>query len=259
MNRIDKCFEELRSKGKKALIPYICSGDPTVEATEQLVYMLEDAGADIVELGIPYSDPLADGPVIQEAGIRAYSNGYCVTNTFDIIKRIRKNSQMPIAIMVYYSTILGYGKEKFLKNCVESDADGLIIPDLPYEEYDDFKPLIDKTDLAMIPLVAITSEDRIPMLTKNTKGFIYCVSSLGVTGERKSFDTRLEGFLKKVKESTDTPICIGFGISKHEDVVRFSKITDGCIVGSALVRKIFDSGMNEDEIKKFVRELKGDL
>lgn len=256
MNRIDERFKKLKEENKKALIPYICCGDPSVEDSEKLVYALEEAGADIIELGIPYSDPLADGPVIQAAGLRAFAGGFRLEDTFKIVKNVRKNSQIPLVIMVYYSSIIGFGKEKFVELCVDADVDGLIVPDLPYEEYDELKPLLDKTNVYMIPLVALTSEDRIPMLVKESKGFVYCVSSLGVTGVRKEFDTRIDSFVAKVKEATDTPACIGFGISIKADVERFDKIADGCIVGSAIVRKIFDSKMNIDEIKAFVSSLK---
>lgn len=256
MNRIDTKFNELKANGEKALIPYICCGDPSVEATEQLVYTLEEAGASIIELGVPYSDPLADGPVIQAAALRAFAGGFRLAQVFDVIKNVRKNSQIPLVIMIYYSSIIGFGKEKFVDMCVEADVDGLIIPDLPYEEYDELKPLLDKTNVYMIPLVALTSGDRIPMLVEDAKGFIYCVSSLGVTGERKEFDTRIDNFLTSVKSCTDTPACIGFGISTKSDVERFNKICDGCIVGSAIVRKIFESNVNYDEIKAFVSGLK---
>ena len=256
MNRIDERFKKLKEENKKALIPYICCGDPSVEDSEKLVYALEEAGADIIELGIPYSDPLADGPVIQAAGLRAFAGGFRLEDTFKIVKNVRKNSQIPLVIMVYYSSIIGFGKEKFVELCVDADIDGLIVPDLPYEEYDELKPLLDETNVYMIPLVALTSEERIPMLVKESKGFVYCVSSLGVTGVRKEFDTRIDSFVAKVKEATDTPACIGFSISTKADVERFDKIADGCIVGSAIVRKIFDSKMNIDEIKAFVSSLK---
>ena len=164
---------------------------------------------------------------------------------------------MPIAVMVYYSTIFGYGKEKFVNECVEAGVDGLVIPDLPYEEYDEIKPIIDKTDLAMIPLIAITSNERIPMLVKEAKGFIYCVSSLGVTGERKNFDKRVDEFIENVKKNTDVPVCVGFGISKREDVERFEKTADGVIVGSAIVKTIFNEKMNIENIKGFVKGLNG--
>lgn len=256
MNRIDKKFQELKKNGKKALIPYICSGDPSIEMTEKLVYALEEAGADIVELGIPFSDPLADGPVIQAAGLRAFASGYRLSDTFKVVENVRKKSEIPIVIMVYYSSIIGFGKEDFLNRCVKSGVDGLIIPDLPYEEYDEFKPMVDKTNIYMIPLVGLTSGDRIPMLVKEAKGFVYCVSSMGVTGVRKEFDSRVEGFVREVKKHTDTPACIGFGISSKEDIDKFESYADGCIVGSAIVRKIFDCGCDLDKVKEFVKSLK---
>lgn len=255
MNRIDEKFKALKAEGKKAFIPYICTGDPSVEATEQIVYALEEAGASIIELGVPYSDPLADGPVIQAAALRSFAGGFRLSQVFDVVKNVRKNSEIPLVIMIYYSSIIGFGKEKFVNMCVDAGVDGLIVPDLPYEEYDELKPLIDKTDIYLIPLVALTSEERIPMLVKDAKGFIYCVSSLGVTGERKAFDTRIDNFLKAVKSATDTPACIGFGISNRDDVQRFNKISDGCIMGSAIVRKIFESNVDLEEVKAFVKGL----
>lgn len=256
MNRIDKKFQSLKAEGKKALIPYICSGDPSVEMTEKLVYALEEAGADIIELGIPFSDPLADGPVIQAAGLRAFAGGYRLADTFKIAENVRKNSEIPLVIMVYYSSIIGYGRERFLEGCVNADVDGLIIPDLPYEEYDEFKPLLENTDIYMIPLVGLTSGDRIPKLVKEAKGFVYCVSSMGVTGVRKEFDTRVESFVKEVQKHTDTPACIGFGISSKDDIDKFESYADGCIMGSAIVRKIFESNGDLDKVKDFVKELR---
>lgn len=256
MNRIDKKFQSLKAEGKKALIPYICSGDPSVEMTEKLVYTLEEAGSDIIELGIPFSDPLADGPVIQAAGLRAFAGGYRLADTFKIAENVRKNSEIPLVIMVYYSSIIGFGKEKFLEGCINADVDGLIVPDLPYEEYDEFKPLLEGTGIYMIPLVGLTSGQRIPKLVKEAKGFVYCVSSMGVTGVRKEFDTRVESFVKEVQKYTDTPACIGFGISSKEDIERFEAYADGCIVGSAIVRKIFESNGDLEQVKDFVKGLR---
>ncbi|MDO5388213.1 MAG: tryptophan synthase subunit alpha [Clostridia bacterium] len=256
MNRIDKKFEELNKKGKKALIPYICSGDPSVDMTEKLVYALEEAGADIIELGIPFSDPLADGPVIQDAAIRAFAGGYRLKDTFTVIENVRRKSDIPLVIMVYYSSIIGYGRERFAESCVKCGVDGLIIPDLPYEEYDEFEGCLEGTDIYMIPLVGLTSGERIPKLVKNAKGFVYCVSSMGVTGVRKEFDTRVESFVREVKKYTDTPACIGFGISSREDIEKFEEYADGCIVGSAIVRRIFESGCELEAVKEFVSGLR---
>ncbi len=256
MNRIDAKFEELKKNNKKALIPYISVGDPSLEMTEKLVYLLEESGADVIELGIPYSDPLADGPVIQAASLRSLGAGFKIDKFFATVANIRKNSQIPLVCMVYFSSIIGYGVEKFVAGCENAGVDGLIVPDLPYEEYDELKPYIDKTNMCLIPLVAITSGDRIKTLVEGSKGFIYCVSSLGVTGERKSFDNRVDEFVAQVKAATDTPVCIGFGISRHEDVERFENIADGVIVGSAIVRTINENLNNLDKVKEFVKGLK---
>lgn len=258
MNRIEERFNKLKTEGKKAFIPYICAGDPSLEESEKIVYALEEAGADVIELGIPFSDPLADGPVIQAASLRSLGGGFKIRKFFDFVKKVRKNSNVALVAMVYYSTIYGFGKEEFIKLCDESGIDGLIIPDLPYEECDEIDYLIEKTDICLIPLIAITSRDRIPMLVKKAKGFIYCVSSLGVTGERKSFDKKVDDFISEVKKHTDVPACVGFGISKREDVERFDKIADGVIVGSAIVRYIFDNKCDLDKIKGFVAQLKGE-
>lgn len=256
MNRIDESFKKLRLEGKKAFIPYICAGDPSLEATKKLVYALEEAGADIIELGVPFSDPLADGEVIQAADIRSLGNGFRIDGLFDMVKELRKDCNIPLVVMVYYSSIIGYGSKAFIEKCSEAGIDGLIVPDLPYEESDELKPLIDNTNLYMIPLIAITSGDRIPMLVKEAKGFIYCVSSIGVTGARAEFDSRVDEFIKTAKSYTEVPCCIGFGISSREDVYRFENIADGVIIGSAIVKNIFDNAMDIDKIKAFVKSLK---
>ncbi len=255
MNRIDKKFKELKSKGKKALIAYISAGDPSIEKSEEFVYALEEGGADIIELGVPFSDPLADGPVIQEAGLRSISGGFNFNKLAILTKNIRKNSDIPLVVMVYFSSIICYGTEKFVDLMTEIDVDGVIIPDLPYEEYDEVLPYLEKTDIHMIPLVAVTSGERVPTLVKNAKGFVYCVSTLGVTGGSSGFDSRIDDFIKTVKANTDTPVCIGFGISKKEDCDRFNKSGDGCIVGSAIIRVINSSGGNAEAVKDFVKSL----
>ncbi len=255
MNRIDRKFEELKKTGKKALITYISAGDPTIEKSEEFVYALEEGGADIIELGVPFSDPLADGPVIQEAGLRSISGGFSFDRLACLVNRIRKNSDIPLVVMVYFSSIICYGTEKFVELMSEIDVDGVIIPDLPFEEYDEILPYIEKTNLYMIPLVAVTSGDRVPMIVKNAKGFVYCVSTLGVTGGSSGFDARIDNFIKEVKSHTDTPVCIGFGISKKADCDRFNKSGDGCIVGSALIRVIASSGGDAAAVRDFAKSL----
>lgn len=257
MNRIDDKFQKLKSENKKAFIPYICAGDPSIDDTVRIVCALEEAGADVIELGVPFSDPLADGPVIQAASSRALNGGFKLDAFFGMVREIRKKSDVPLVAMVYYSTVFGFGKERFISLCKESGIDGIIIPDLPFEEYDEIAEEIEKTNLYVIPLIAITSKQRIPMLARKAKGFIYCISSLGVTGERKSFDDRVFDFIENVKANSSVPVCVGFGISKREDVEKFDSVADGVIVGSAIVRTIFDSCVDLENLKEFVRSMKG--
>ncbi len=256
MNRIDEKFKLMKDKGEKAFIPYVCGGDPSLDYTEKIIYALCEAGCHIIEVGIPFSDPLADGPVIQAASLRAIKGGFKLDKFFNTIKNIREKSDAALVAMVYYSTIFGYGKEKFINNCADAGFDGIIVPDLPYEEYDEISYLLENTQLYCIPLIALTSDKRMPMLVKNSKGFIYCVSSLGVTGERKTFDKRIFSFINQIKKETDTPVCVGFGISSRDDVRLFEKDADGVIIGSAIVRRIFESGGDLDKLKSFIKEIK---
>ena len=258
MNRIEAKMKALQEKGEKAFITYITAGLPDLEGTKKLLKAQEEAGLDVVELGIPFSDPVADGPVIQDASYKAICNGINLKKVFVTVEELRKEgSELPIVFMMYYNTILHYGIEAFVKKCNEVGVDGLIIPDLPLEEQEEITKYLNQDETTiLIQLVSPVSGDRIPKILDGAKGFVYCVSSLGVTGVRKEFDTRIDSFVAKVKEATDTPACIGFGISTKADVERFDKIADGCIVGSAIVRKIFDSKMNLDEIKAFVSSLK---
>ena len=258
MNRIEAKMKALQEKGEKAFITYITAGLPDLEGTKKLLKAQEEAGLDVVELGIPFSDPVADGPVIQDASYKAICNGINLKKVFVTVEELRKEgSELPIVFMMYYNTILHYGVEAFVKKCNEVGVDGLIIPDLPLEEQEEITKYLNQDETTiLIQLVSPVSGDRIPKILDGAKGFVYCVSSLGVTGVRKEFDTRIDSFVAKVKEATDTPACIGFGISTKADVERFDKIADGCIVGSAIVRKIFDSKMNLDEIKAFVSSLK---
>ena len=253
MSKIANAF---KGGNGKAFIPFITCGDPSLEVTEQLVYAMEEAGANLIELGIPFSDPTAEGPVIQAANIRALSGGVTTDKIFAMVEKIRKNTQIPMVFMTYANVVFSYGTERFIKKASELGMDGIILPDVPYEEKEEFDVVCKKYNMDMISLIAPTSHERISMIAKEASGFVYCVSSLGVTGVRKEFDTRIDSFVAKVKEATDTPACIGFGISTKADVERFDKIADGCIVGSAIVRKIFDSKMNIDEIKAFVSSLK---
>lgn len=256
MNRIDKKFIELKEKGKKAFIGFITAGDPTLEKTKSLVSALEEANTDIIEIGIPYSDPLADGPVIQMAALRAFENKeLSVARIMETVKEIRENTEIPILFLVYINTIIVYGKEKFIKECVEVGIDGLIIPDLPLEEREELLEVISETDLALIPLVAPTSRDRIEKIVEGCKGFVYCVSSLGVTGRNSEFYSDVYNYLEDVRKKTNLPIAVGFGISKPKDIEDLRDYVDGIIVGTAIVKKV-EEGKGETKIvKEFVEEL----
>lgn len=246
-NRIDKKFDELKEKGRKALITFITAGDPSIDVTIDLVYKMVEGGADIVEIGIPYSDPLADGPIIQASSARALKKGTKIDDIMNAVKIIRKNTEVPLIYLVYYNSIYKYGMEKFLKNAKDSGVDGLIIPDLPLEERKDIKELSEKHDIYLIPLVAPTSNDRIKKICENGKGFVYCVSTKGVTGVRNSIETDIEKYMNLVSNYTDLPKAIGFGISGPEMAKKFAPYCDGIIIGSAIVKMINDS-RNNDEI-----------
>ncbi|MCY6483205.1 tryptophan synthase subunit alpha [Clostridium aestuarii] len=252
MNRIEKKFNELKENNKKALITYITAGDPSIEKTEQLIYAKERAGASIIEVGIPFSDPLADGPIIQKAAQNALNNGIKLKDIFNCIERVRKNTEISMVFLVYYNTILAYGIKEFVDKCEEIGIDGFVIPDLPLEEQDEIIPYIKKNNVALIPLVAPTSKERIKDVVEGKKGFVYCISSLGVTGMKDGFYEEVDEFLKTVKKHTDLPIAIGFGISSREDVERFTPYVDGVIVGSAIVKKIHETKGDIEEVEKFI-------
>lgn len=256
MNRIDKVFTELKEANKKALIPFIANGDPSLDKTIEAVFALEKSGASIIEIGIPFSDPLADGPVIQNAYNRALKGGIKVKDIFTLGNKVREKSEIPLVIMVYYNLIFHYGVEKFLKDAAKAGFDGLIVPDIPLEERAELQEKTEAAGIYLIPLVAPTSHDRIEKITKDSKGFVYCVSSNGTTGERSSLSKDITSYLNTVKANTDVPICLGFGISSREVVKSVKGFCDGVIVGSAVVRR-----MNEDENEalEFTKGLREEL
>ena len=254
MSRIGKKFEELA--GKTAFIGYITAGDPSIEKTKDLVLALEKGGCDIVELGIPYSDPVADGPVIQLAAQRALDNGTTIEKIFDVVKDIRKVSQIPLVFLVYYNSIYASGIEKFVRSCVEIGVDGLIIPDLPLEERDEILPFLNK-DIDLIPLVAPNSGDRVEKILENGGGFVYCISSFGVTGTREEFDSSISEYLNEVKKVSELPLAIGFGISTRKDVEIFETLANGVIVGSALVKVVAETDGDAKALEDKVKELRG--
>lgn len=255
MSNIYKAFEN-----GKAFIPFITCGDPTLETTKQAVIEMEKAGADLIELGIPFSDPTAEGPVIQEANIRALKNKVTTDDIFDMVRELRKTVKIPMVFMTYANVIFSYGAEKFMKTCQEIGMDGLILPDIPFEEKEEFRQVCEDYDIDFISMIAPTSEERIGTIAKEAKGFVYCVSSLGVTGVRTNITTDIGAMIKKVKEQNDIPCAVGFGISTPKQAKKMAEHADGVIVGSAIVKLCAAHGENAPaEIAKYVKEMKSAL
>jgi len=251
MNKIEDKFKVLNKQKRKAFIAFITAGDPDLKTTEDLVVALEKAGVDIIELGIPFSDPLADGPTIQASFLRALNKGTHVKKIFETVKNIRLKTSIPIALMTSYNPILRFGEEKFIKACVEVGVDGLIVPDLPPEEAHNLCMLAKKNDIATIFFVAPTSQDdRIKSNTKASSGFVYYVSLTGITGTQKAVAQAVVKQIKHIKRFTNKPVCAGFGISTPEQVKEIGSAADGVIVGSAIVKKIFEYQGQPDLVNK---------
>lgn len=231
MNNIAKAFEN-----GKAFIPFITCGDPDLETTAETVRAAVANGADLIELGIPFSDPTAEGPVIQGANLRALNGGVTTDKVFDLVKELRSNVKIPMVFMTYANVVFSYGAESFISKCRALGVDGLILPDLPFEEKGEFQDICKKYDVALISLIAPTSQHRIAMIAKEAEGFIYVVSSLGVTGMRNEITTDLNSIVKVIRENTNVPCAIGFGISKPEQARKMAEIADGAIVGSAIIK-----------------------
>lgn len=241
----------------KAFIPFITAGDPTLEITEKLIHEMSRAGADLIELGIPFSDPIAEGPVIQSADVRALESGTTTDKIFDMVKRVRETNDVPLAFMTYVNPIFSYGPERFMKNCREAEVCAVIVPDLPFEERNELLPFCKENSVTLISMIAPTSNDRIRMIAKEAEGFIYCVSSMGVTGMRKTLGNDAEEMVRLVKEVKDIPCAIGFGISNPEQAKKMAAISDGVIVGSAIVKIIEEYGADcVPHVVEFVREMK---
>lgn len=239
MNKIDKVFVNLRKEKKKALIPYISCGDPNLAFTERLVYRLAKNGADLIELGIPYSDPVADGPIIQRASQRALQSGVTIDKIFEMVGRLREVTDIPLILMTYYNPIYVKGIKSFFQRASEVGIDGLIIPDLPIEEGEKLQKIAEGYGIEIIFLIAPTStSDRIKKVAKKSKGFIYCVGVTGTTGARQKMSNRIKGIVQEIKVNTDVPIAIGFGISDGKTAREAAINADGVIVGSALIEKI---------------------
>lgn len=246
MSNIKKAFEN-----GKAFVAFITCGDPDLETTKKTVIEAANNGADLIELGIPFSDPTAEGPVIQGANLRALTGGVTTDKIFDFVEDLRKEVTIPLVFMTYANVVYSYGSEKFMANCQKVGIDGIILPDLPFEEKEEFDEVCDKYGVDLVSLIAPTSENRIAMIAKEAKGFLYIVSSLGVTGTRSEITTDLGSMVKIVKENTDIPCAIGFGISTPEQAERISKLSDGVIVGSAIIKILEKYGK---EAPKYVGE-----
>lgn len=231
MSNIARAFEN-----GKAFIPFVTCGDPDLETTERLIYAMEHAGADLIELGIPFSDPTAEGPVIQEANIRSLSAGTTTDKVFDLVRRVRKTTQIPLVFMTYANVIFSNGIDRFAKTAAEAGIDGIILPDVPFEEADEFEVPFAKVGIDRIPMIAPTSHERIAAIAKKAHGFVYCVSSLGVTGVRSNITTDIGAMVALVKEQQSIPCAVGFGISTPEQARTMAAQSDGAIVGSAIVK-----------------------
>ncbi|MGE4507553.1 MAG: tryptophan synthase subunit alpha [Eubacteriaceae bacterium] len=255
MSRIDQAFNQ-----KKALIGFLTGGDPSIEKTIDYILEMEKAGVDLVEIGIPFSDPVAEGLVIEKANKRALEAGTTTDSLFGMVKKIREKTQIPLVFLTYMNPVFVYGAERFFKNCQESGIDGVIIPDLPFEEKEEVMELSKKYGIDRITLIAPTSQDRIVKLAKPATGFIYLVSSMGVTGVRNEINTDLEAIIKQIKKVSSVPVAVGFGISTPDQVKTIGAVSDGVIVGSAIVRIIEEHGEKADAyLYDYIKSLKDSL
>ena len=244
----------------KAFIPFITCGDPDLETTAAVVRAAAQNGADLIELGIPFSDPTAEGPVIQGANIRALSAGATTDTIFDLVRELRCDVVVPMVFMTYANVVFSYGAELFISTCKEIGIDGLILPDLPFEEKEEFLPLCHQYGVDLISLIAPTSENRISMIAREAEGFIYIVSSLGVTGMRSEIKTDLASIVEVVRQNTDIPCAIGFGISTPEQARKMAALSDGAIVGSAIIRLLEQHGKDAPKyVGEYVKSMKDAL
>ena len=252
MSNIARAFDH-----GKALIPFITCGDPSLELTKECVFALAESGADLIELGIPFSDPTAEGPVIMEASARALAAGTTTEKIFDLVRDLRKEITIPMVFMTYANVLFSYGSEKFIRISKEIGIDGFILPDIPYEEKDEFDGICRQYDRDLISLIAPTSEERIAMIAREASGFLYCVSSLGVTGTRSEITTDVGAMVRIAKEAKDIPCAVGFGISTPEQAAAMARVSDGAIVGSAFMKQIAEYGNGAvPYVRQFAKELK---
>lgn len=255
MSKIAKAFEN-----GKAFIPFIAAGDPDAETTVQILLEMIRAGADLIEIGIPFSDPTSEGPVIQSSDVRALQAGIKTEDVFEIVAKVREQSNIPIVFLTYLNPVYCYGYEAFMKRCKEVGVDGVICPDLPYEEKHELSDIAEVYGIDMISLIAPTSESRIQMIAKEATGFIYVVSSMGVTGVRKEITTDVGEIVEAIRKVTDVPCAVGFGISTEEQAVKMAAVSDGAIVGSAIVKIIEQYGKESPaHVYEYVKRMKDAL
>lgn len=260
MNRIDEKFKELKGRGRKAFIVYICAGDPDLNTTKQLVLGLDRVGVDIIELGVPFSDPLADGPTIQKASQRALKNRVNLPKIFSLIKSLRRMVEIPLVLMTYYNPVYKYGVKRFVEDAKIAGADGVIVPDLSPEEAGELISASKRNMFNTIFLAAPTStRERIRLIAEKSSGFIYYVSLTGVTGARKKLPAQIREHIRQIKRITNKPVCVGFGVSTPEQVRDLSRFCDGVIVGSAIINKLESSLSDKkripDKVVAFVKSL----
>ena len=253
-NKLSKVFD---TPNKKAFIAFLTAGDPNADCTVEYILEMERAGADLIEIGIPFSDPTAEGVVIQDANIRSLKNGMTTDGAFEIVKRVREKSQIPLAFMTYANPVFHYGYDRFFDKCRELGVDAIIIPDLPFEEKLEMEEPANARDVALISMIAPTSESRIQEIASEAKGFIYVVSSMGVTGVRSEIKTDLGAIVESIRKVTDVPCAIGFGISTPEQAKAMAAVSDGAIVGSAIVKIIAKYGdQAAPELYNYVKSMK---
>ncbi|WP_178647602.1 tryptophan synthase subunit alpha [uncultured Methanobrevibacter sp.] len=252
MSKIKNAF-----KDKTAFIGFLTAGDPNLDKTVEFILAMEEAGCDLIEIGIPFSDPMAEGVVIQEANVRALKNNVTTDDVFGVIEKVREKSDIPIVFLTYINPVFFYGYEEFFKRCNELEVDGIISPDIPFEEKGEIDPIAKKYGVDVISLIAPTSKQRIQMIADDATGFIYVVSSLGVTGMRSEIKTDLESIIQDIREVTDIPVAVGFGINTPEQAENISKYSDGIIVGSAIVKIIEKYGVDATQhLKEYVEVMK---
>ncbi len=257
-NRIDQKFSELKKAGKSAFIAFMTVGDPDLKTTVELALAFEKAGVDIVELGVPFSDPLADGPTIQEASQRALKNGVTLDKVFEVVREIRKSSNLPIALMTYYNPVFHFGEAHFIKTANLAGVDGIIVPDLPPQEAKDLITLSRKADIATVFFLSpTTTDERIEKIVKASTGFIYYVSLTGVTGASQGLPKDILTRIKKAKAMTTKPVCVGFGVSTAQEVKMISRVADGVIVGSAIIKEIEKHRGQKDLVSKVAQFVRG--